>query len=405
MIRISALDELVDATFIRRRMFSAAPPPTREDFEVGLEVYDIVDGYYVIRPVVKLQYLGRNFRALLGAEASVDIDLSGGPATATRDPANGNILVSTSSRDPIFGRSAVGTRLGGDSITLTSDPFEIGIDPSRIPPSEQQVSVAGGGACASRFFIGDPVDSEVQVRASLMATALPRSVDRREVLWRHGRYFAYNPVLGFMSLYYDPERTSRTTMLSANPNPADDGFFPAETVNELHFICDFVDLGIKAFSKVPMRQTISGATWPPYSTTPIGIDGEVDFYDLENPDRHVMRIVEQSLYLYDYNSLDIELLSQDVRDGVLYTSWRVHNQARVPIHVRWFLLGDFGRDSRFPHEGNRLMSGSGSAEDTMVIQVSVPVERSSLPQTVSMNVVSLRMPILAGQSSLSFINP
>jgi hypothetical protein len=403
MIRIETLDDLADATFVRRRMYSAAPLPSRNDFQLGLEIYDLVDGYYVLRPVVQLQYLGRTFRALLGSQAAVDIELSGGPATAQRDPVNGNILVSTTSPDPVFARPAAETTLGGEPVTLGADPLEIGIDPSTIPPSELEVGLAGGGSCASRFFIGDPVDSEVQVRASLMAKALPKSADRREVLWRHGRYFAYNPILGFMSLSYDPDRISKTTMLTSNQTFLQSGgFFPAKAVNELQFICDFVDLGIKAFSKVPMRQTINEAFWPPYSTTPIGIDDEVDFYDVTDPDRRVMRIVKQSLYLYDYNSLDIELVSHEVREGLLYMSWRIHNQSEVPIHVRWFLLGDFERDVRFPHEGNRLMSASGSSDDTMMVQLSVPVERSSLSQTVSMNAVSLRMPILAGQSSLSF---
>lgn len=375
------------------------------NFAARYELYDLVDGYYILRPIVQFSRGTTRVRALLDTSVTLPVEVFGGDASVERDSLNGNILIRPRGDETVHARPSVVTSLGGTPVKLAGTDIEIGISPESLGPGENVMSVAGGGSCAADVVLPtSEVSVNVQVRASIAATAMPKTLTRREVAWRNGRYFAHDPVIGLISLYYDPDRTSRSIIETNNANFATTlaDFFPARTQNYFHFMCDFVDLGITTFSKVPMRQTLAAANWPPFATAPINIDEPVEFYDVRDPNRLVMRIKSQNMYLYDYNSIDVDLVSHRFDGDVLTMTWEIRNQSDAVIFGRWFMLGDFQHDPARPDQGNRMLGPSGTPGAVIQIDVAIKVTPSVLQQSVTMNVVSLRDPILAGNSALQF---
>ena len=232
--------------------------PSAKDFGLSLDIVDVVDGYYIARPVVRYGTGRSAVSALLETSGDLPVEVSGGPANIEVDKLNNNILISPKSDETVHAAGKVPTTLGGSRVTLTSRREEVGITTDLLSREEASVQVAGGGACAARWTLAATIDFNIQVRASIMANVMPRSLTRREISWRHGRYFAHHPQIGFMSLYYDPDRPSRISMSAKDADKAsrNEGFFPATAKNQIYFICDFIDLGFSAFTRKPMMQTI-----------------------------------------------------------------------------------------------------------------------------------------------------
>lgn len=378
------------------------------EFDLSLQVLDVVDGRYVLRPLIRYERDGAVAKGTIDSNEDIPIEISGGAASVEIDRYSGNVIVTPKGDETVFARAQIRTTLDDRKVLLSSTIKEVGISTDSLPQAESDMVLAGGGACAARWVKGVVLAFDVQVRASIMANVMPKSLTRREILWRHGRYFAFDPNIGFMSLYYDPERISRIRMETKDSEraTAKEGFFPASATNEIYFICDFIDLGISAFTKVPMRQTIDDTVWPPFKNKVLEIDEPLDFYEIGAPDTLVMQLTKQEMYLYDYSSIDVELLDKRfISDGILVSRWRLKNQVDEIVYARWFMLGDLDRETNLPFEGNRLLGPANSEESEFILVVTTQSEPSSLRQRISLNVVSVRDPIVAGASSFDFFYP
>jgi hypothetical protein len=296
----------------------------------------------------------------------------------------------------------------GVPVVLSGGDVPVGIDTSLVPDEELDVRVAGGSACAARWELAAAREINVRVRAGLTANVIPRSLTQREVSWRHALYFAQDKEIGFMRLSYHPGFQSKIVMSSSRGDveAKTNGFFPASARNSLHFKIEFLDMGYTAFNPKPMTQTIKESSWPPYKVPVLEIDEPVEFYDIEQPDRLVMTLINQTMSLYDYTSLQVDNLSFSVdREGLLRSRWRITNQSDEVIIARWFALGNYRPVEGYRDQANRMLGPAGSGLESYELDLVARVDRSSLKQFVTMNAVSMGEPVLAGVKKMSFRFP
>lgn len=373
-----------------------------------LEVADVVDDAYVIQPIVSFVDSSTAASGILPANSNnFSWESVGGGAEIELDPQSGYLLVRPTSDEPVSISAEIVSNLGPTQIGLSVQETPIGSDPSSIPIDQLQVGKAGGGACRTTLNIGESYQFDVEVRASILASAQASGLNERQVTWKNGRYFAYNDRVGNMTLTYNPAKTSRFIM--KNPNfdgSADQSFFPAEGENEIFFNVNFHDLGVVASARNPMIQKFEVSDWPPYREAIFNLDEPVEFFDVANPDLLVMRLEEQEMYLYDYNGIEVELLESAVLDeGILQSRWRLTNQSDDQLYARWFILGDIEPVERFKSEGSRLLSRNGSPGSIYEFGVNAQLKPSSLVQKLSMNVVNTRGSVLAGSETIEYRYP
>ena len=369
----------------------SATNQTDEAEPLGLEVVDQVDGRFVLRVTSSVEDADE-----LLFDDSVDVELTAGAGEIERDPYTGRLLLSPSGADPVRGR-AVQQRAG--AAALLSPEAALGMRVDDIAADQLKIGVAGGGACAARWQLAMDVDFKVNVRASVMANVVPLTTDRRELTWRHGAYFAHDPIIGFMRLTYNSDFVSKIVLEAQDPA----SFFPSRIDNNIHFVIDFVDLGYRGFNRTPMRQRVDDVRWPPFEDPVLAIEEPLEFYNVDAPDQLLMTLMSQDMRLYDYSSLDVERLDASIdADGRLSTRWRITNQADERARVRWFALGDVAAVDQAPTEGTRLLGAAGSGFESMEVELPLRAGASLLTQSVSMNAVSLTDSILAGRAGLDF---
>ena len=335
--------------------------------------------------------------------------MTAGKATVEIDPYNDAMLVVPTGPEPARGRAVLQATHGGSALTLRSSDREIGFDVANIPDSQLAFRNSGGGACGAAVLeAGLPVtEFELRVRAAMPSSVIPLAPDRREIRWRHALYFAYHAEMGRIRLHPSPTFVSRTVMQSKAENSEDaSDFFPAKGRNELYFVMELLDLGFSWFNKTPMVQSFDGVGWPPYDT-PLDIDEPVEFYDTEHPDELRLIIHKNEMQIYDYQGVEIERLAADIDDdGLLRSTWRIRNQADVPIRAQWFALGNVESERRHPDQGARLLTSSGARGDAYTFDFVARVKPSTLTQFVAMNVVSLDAePVVLGTSTMQFRFP
>ncbi len=378
--------------------------------ELRNRVVERVGGTYVVESRVWLPGEGLRRSAEVGEAQGLEVEVSGGSARTDFDPHSGRLLVVPEGTETVRVRSRVNAKAGAGSVSLSGPEIEVGIDPAGMAPEEGDFDALGGGNCNARMIAAEgEIDFEVNVRAAVQARVLPIALDRRHLNWRHGAYYAHDPNMGLMRLRYNPTRDSTLVMKSqADRAELEQGasFFPASAANDLYFLIEFMDHGYSCFSKEPLAQEVKEVEWPPYSKKVVlATDKPLDFYDIEHPERKVFTITHQEMELYDYASLDVELLEHSIsQEGVLSSRWRLTNQADEEVRVRWFALGEFGRNGR-PSEGDRTLGASGSGAESYEYEFSAAVPGSILPQKVTMNAVTVTGPIMAGNSELEFAYP
>jgi hypothetical protein len=379
------------------------------DVEPRVVVHDVIDGKYIVGVTMEHR-VGEMLMKRLDSTnfKGVTLALAKGRGTIERDKYTGRYLITPKGDAPVSARAITETTFRGGDIILAGADTVVGIDPALVPAEEMEVTVAGGSACAARWPQVAERDFEVQVRAGLTASVIPRTFTRREISWKHAMYFAQDEHIGFMRLTYNPdfpsmlEMESKQRVTSANRN----AFFPAQAKNNLYFKIDFPDMGYTGFNKKPMTQTIPDASWPPYRVPVLTIDEPVEFYDVQIPDRVVMILMKQSMRLYDYTSLDVENLSFLIDDaGVLRSRWRITNQSKDVIIARWFALGNYRPLGRSEDQANRLLGPVGSGFEHHEFDFIAQAAKSSLTQFVTMNACSMGQPILSGVKKVTFRYP
>lgn len=374
-----------------------------------LVVHDVADGKYVVSVVAEFRVGSEILRAEdCSSQDGVAIEISSGRGAIERDPYTGRFLIGVRGDDPVRARAVVDARLKGGTVVLAGEEKTVGIDLRFLPVEQQDVVVSGGSACKARWEVTAERDFEVQVRAGLAASVIPTTLTTREISWKHAMYFAHDERIGFMRLTYNSEYRSLLTMRSQRELSVEsyNDFFPAKARNELYFKIDFVDMGYSAFNKVPMSQTIDGATWPPYANPVLAIDEPVKFYDVENPDRVVMTLLNQTMRLYDYSSIDVENVHLDVDDdGLLRSRWRIVNRSKELIVARWFVLGQCRPHLGAPTQANRLLGPVGSGAEMYEFDFYGVVDKMAVTQFIAMNVTSMGQPILSGVKKVTFRYP
>lgn len=385
---VSSLEELYqNIQSLIQAIGLGLPEPPITAFRPELEFIGLSGDSYVYKQRLSVNVGPVHTSAYLRLPRAPYIQISGGAASVEIDELNGAILITPSSSSAVIASVHQSVTFKAKGADLIGPPQTIGIDLSNIPLSQREMSVAGGGACAARWASATTLTFDVNVRASILADVRPTSESTRQIEWRHGRYFAHHPQLGFMSLYYDQDKNSQLIMRTLGTGA---GFFPAEAENSINFICDFVDLGIKARSRTPMVQAISSTDWPPYKGPPLSVQTPLEFYDVQT-DKLVMTIEKQDMHLYDYNSITVEKISFEVAEpGILRSRWRITNESSDLVYARWFMLGDLVEDPSYPTEGNKLLGARGGGFETFIIELDARVERANYEQKVSMNVVNVR---------------
>lgn len=386
---------------------------TNQDFlsDISLEtgIFDNVDGRIVLESRLSIsadeKYLvSPNLRNA----KSLSFQITQGQAVIQTDPYNGKTIIIPKGITPIRIRPTLEASLGNETVVLAGEEHEIGIDTRAVPMNERYFDTAGGGACAARWSIaGEVVDFELRVRAFMPANVVPLALDRRLINWKHALYFGHHPKLGLMRIRYNPTLQSKTLLTSLSTKKQERGaaFFPAKGQNDLYFIIEMLDLGLSCFNKTPMIQKYKHTEWPPYSTL-LTIDRPVDFFDTENPSNVMISIHKNDMQIYDYSSIEVECLQSGIsKNGVLNSRWLFKNQSKEQITARWFALGNFEPDGKFPDQGNRLLGPAKSAMGEFEVEFNAKVKKSSLPQFVTMNIVSLSDPVLMGNSRLDFRYP
>lgn len=370
---------------------------------VALRILDQIDGRFVVETTARVIADMRTFSTMsLGADHGLQIQITQGAALVEKDPYNGQILITPKGTVPVRARPILS--LPGGTV-ITGGDQEVGIDIAAVPQPQQSFDRSGGGDCRSRFMMMDHT-FDLEVRAFMPANVIPLALDRREIRWRHALYFAYDPMVGLMRISNNPAHVSRTTMRSKRTveEPGQE-FFPAEGRNELYFILEMLDLGYVCFNKDPMVQPFAHTDWPPFSTV-MSIDRPLSFFDVDNPDREMLRIERNDMRIYDYSSVDVECLEQSIsEDGTLRSRWRFTNQTDDVVRARWFALGNFRRPAMTGDQGNRLLGAHGTETGSFEAQFVAQVEKSSLPQFITMNLVSVTGPIVMGSKRLNFTYP
>lgn len=317
--------------------------------------------------------------------------------------------------------------LAGTTKAAASAVVAVGYDAREIPAAQRGVVAAGGGPCAASIPMGevtrmiqpmishlsaDRVDtvrsaagsatSTLRVRAAVMGNTIPQTPDRREIRWKHGRYYGIDTVLGLLRFSYNPDRRSAVSIVGAG---AGADFFPASGVNQIYCKLEVLELGLTAYNAEPMYLPSSSFTWPPYST-PMSIVKPVQFFEEADPDHLVMTIEQNRMELYDYNGVTIKKQSFGVTAaGLINAVYTVSNQTDSPFTGRWMLLGDHTDQGFVGTDAALTLGPAGSRSDTATITVAAPVRRSELSQKVGLAVMSLSEPVVLGILPTQFKYP
>lgn len=419
-------------------------------YSIDLDVVDHIDGYFVVRPNLRVNLNG-SVKTVTDMRLSdgLSIEITQGEGKVVEDPYTGNILIAATGSVPVKARGVLRPLIEhshgeghviadpvilGNSV-LIGEETHIGIASHAIAQNQLSIAASGGGACPHAVTSLSSTSSiphqlvqrlqnlgfsaeamvnmakgyrfSIRVRASFMANVIPYDDKTRVINWRHGLYYAYDKVLGRMRLYYnpDPAYRSKTIMRSDALVAGAHNFFPASGVNQLYFILDFLDIGYRCFNKEPMNLFFNNAQWPPYAT-PLDIEKPVQFYNLDNHDEVILTVNENAMQIYDYASVDIENLHNEVDPrGLIRTRWRIRNQATNPIQGQWFALGDFVGSKDLPDQGSYQFSAGGTAGDTLEVDFVGRLQKSKLKQMITMNLVSYDDPVVVGTKELHFRYP
>lgn len=388
-------------------------PPPLADIRLTNGTPTQVSGYYTVD--VRLESLTarklsptiRHYHDITNAPA-LTLEITQGMATVFRDPYNHRPIIVPSGNTPVRARAILEATLDGHDRDIVVADFPVGIDVRNMAESEQKFERAGGGGCRGTWVLGDEFEFGVRVRASLRDPVTPLTLDERVISWKHGGYYAHDEKVGLMRIRYNPSEDSKCVMQTKaaqrESGILQSRFFPASGENNLFFVMEFLDLGFTLFNKEPVVLKFDDAEWPPYSV-PLQIESPVKFYLVERPDVLAMTIEQNEMQIYDYNSLDVEVIGQTLDEsGMLTIRWKITNQADSRNRTRWFLLGDW-TDAATPTEGNRLLGPSGSGLHEFIIETRNRLSKSMLPQDVSMNVVSLDSPVMVGSASVAVSFP
>jgi hypothetical protein len=374
-------------------------------------VVDQVDGKIVLQNRLSLTTdEGAVAFSRLKGEEQVDIQVTQGKAIIQTDPYNGDTLITPKGDVTVRVRPVLETSFKGNPIKIAGDEYEVGIDIANVPTQERDFrNAAGGGACASQFRLGpeDEYAFELRVRAYMPASVIPLSLDRRRINWNYSLYFAHDPMMGLMRIRNNPAIQSQTNLksLSAGKKGYENDFFPAGGRNDLYFVIEMLDMGLSCFNKKPMVQSYQHTEWPPYSTV-LTIDEPVEFFSTEKPDQLMMTISKNDMQIYDYTSIDVECTDFKIsEDGILHSRWKFSNQSSEKVMARWFALGNFEKDGGFPDQGSRLLGPAKSGLDEFEVNFTAQLEKSSLSQFITMNIVSLNEPVLMGSKRVDFHFP
>lgn len=395
-----------------------------DEGDFRFEVLDYVDRTYVLAATTAA---GEPLRVKDGLELQLQ-----GAESSLEDPDTGKILVKAARGEEVSGRAVLpaGTvahsrHFEGRGGVASAD-VEIGYD-AGLPDDQTSFAANGGGACQAaasgssllRFLSenvdaatrdrvrairdavtgqGELVQASLRVRAMIQGTVIPRSETHREINWQHARYYGEHDVLGQLRFTYRSSKHSALTMKGSGPQ-----FFPAQGENALYCRLELLEAGGVAIQHEPMRFVQDRITWPPYST-PMNIAEPVTFYDENEPDQEVLTIQENELELYDYNGLTIETNGSTVINDRLTAQFTLTNQTAVPFRGRWMMIGDH-KDRAFKHADSELLLGPGGTQSaTRTVNVSVPVGKSLLTQTVTFGAMSLSDPVALGCTSIRFRN-
>ena len=415
MAEIFNLNSLINFGRIRSRGIRSPFGRPRTGIDVGdvtltADVHDQTDGHYIVCGQCGLLIDGvTRFQIEPRHAEGLRFEVTQGEADIIVDSYTGRSIIHPKSDTPVKVRPLLDATYNGQEFIIKGSDVEIGISTDSIPDSQLIFPYAGGGACHARVTMDGmpPYEFSLRVRAIKPANVIPRDINRREIIWRHDQYFASDPQLGLMRLHHHPERVSRTVMNSLTPVKQIQGhnFFPAKGFNELYFILDLPNFGIQCFNKEPMIQSFQNIQWPPYDV-PLGIDNPIKFYNLAEPDKEIMILLENHMQIYDYRGIEIEKLEFDIAsDGNLSSHWLVRNQAAIPITAQWFTLGNFDRGSSNQNEGTLLLAASGQDGDSVKVEFNTTVSKSILSQFITMNVTSIDSTIVMGTERVKFNHP
>lgn len=371
-------------------------------------ILDQVDGRVIIRSQcsVATDEGILAFSRISGREL-IDYQITQGEAIIQTDPFNGEVLITPKGDVPVRVRPVLESILRDQPVRIVGGEQEIGIDIRNIPFDERTFARGGGGACASVINLGERFEFELRVRAFMPANVIPLSLTRRRINWHHALYFAHDPKIGFMRIRYNPDFQSQTNLQTQSDerNVRQTGFFPADGRNDLYFVIEMRDLGLSCFNKKPMTQAYQNTEWPPYSTV-LTIEEPVEFFSTENPDQLMMTIYKNDMQIYDYSSIEVECVHYEIsEDGLLKSRWRFRNQSSERVMSRWFALGNFKPSGLSATEGSRILGPAKSGFDEFQVEFTGQVEKSSLSQFITMNIVSLNDPVVMGSQRLDFRFP
>ncbi len=391
--------------------WAAAPGDELVDTYLHMEIYDQIDGRIILRPMVHVSAGDQIFAAAAVRRSDgLNIDITQGQASIEEDPFTGDTLLIPKGSIPVKGRPILESQLRGGRVTLSAPELDLGWDIRNISSEQARFEPAGGGPCRARWAVindEDPHVFELRVRAFMPANVVLLGPGRRDIHWHHALYFARDPKIGLMRLYNNPQYTSKTQMRSAIPDQdiTPTNFFPASGQNELFFVLEMLDMGFRCFNKEPMVQSFSNIEWPPYSTA-LSIEKPVQFFNVDDPDELMLTIEKNDMHIYDYSAIDVECLRWEINsEGLLYSRWRMHNNAEAPVVARWFALGNFVRSAQTIDQGNRLLGPAGTVHDTFEVEFNAQLQKFSLTQFVSMNIVSLDEPVVMGSKIVNYHYP
>jgi len=283
---------------------------------------------------------------------------------------------------------------------VPGSPTTIGISPESIPTVERTYEVAGGGSCNS----GGGVSLTLNVRSVVNERVIPLSLSERAVSYETGRYYAYDPVVGLMTITYNPNETSETILTSLSPpsTPAQP-FFPASAVSRFFFLIEIPGMGVTVFNKLPMVFTTPSTGWPPFGTM-LQMDAPVDFYRVDDPNAFFMTIQNQAMYLYPTTELEVTVLQFQLDDfGNATSQWKIRNLAATPGDIEWFFIGDVG-DAMSPLEGTVTLAASGAPSDSAIINLHSRADTSLVPQFVTLGAVNRVGSRKTGLATVTFSN-
>jgi hypothetical protein len=398
-----------------------------------LSVDDYVDGLYVLSAatpaVAERMPTGTSPITL---SDGLKIEVTSGHATVRQDRYTGAILLKPSSGEAVEARAfapagSVAAMLAGapHGKSAVSEVTNAGYDATDIPRSQLQFAAVGGGSCpgqtssgvahlidamardlspqrrsALETALGSEHKVSLRVRAAVLGNVIPLTPAERTIVWRFGRYYGDDKLLGLMRLTYSEARRSVLTMTGKGA-----AFFPASGINSNYYLLDMLDLGKTGFSTDPMLFPAKTITWPVCST-PMHLAKPVTFYDESDPKLSLFTINSNTMDLYDYHGAAISRTRFNLsKSGVLRATYNVTNQTATRMTGRWMLVGEFSPLKGQVTDAVVDLGPAGSATATKSITVEVSALKSELTQTVAFAIMSLSDPVIVGINTSSFKYP